>query len=56
MNVELSEGEARMILEAMSRPAAERISPVQAAVRASIKRKIRLALGAADNRTEGGGQ
>ena len=48
MNVELSEGEARMILDVLSQPAAVRFSPVQAAVRASIKRKVRLALGAAD--------
>lgn len=44
MNVELNEGEARLILDYLSRPAAERVSPFHAGIRASVKRKVREAL------------
>jgi len=44
MNVELNEGEARLILDYLSRPAAERVSPFEAAIRASVKRKVREAI------------
>lgn len=42
MNVEISEVEAQMILDALSRPASERLSPRQAGTRAAIKRKMRV--------------
>ena len=42
MNVEIDETEARAILEALERKASERTSVFQAAIRAKVRRKMRV--------------
>ena len=44
MNLELSPDELRVLLAALNRPAAERVSVFEAAIRAKMKRRIRAAL------------
>lgn len=52
MNLDLTPNELRVILSALERPASERVTVFDAAIRATLKRRIRVLL---DAQASGGG-